>query len=95
MDQQLQEFEERLNTQFTKIDRRFEEVEGRLADKIDAVGVKVGVLHEDVKADFRFSLEALQGVQQQLERQIAEESQTTRAMLTPIADAVRHGQAEV
>lgn len=76
-------FEARLNQRFNAIEARLDRLEGPdglqgLHRKFDRLHAKVGILHEDVKADFRFSLEAIQGVQEQLEARIAAEGQATR-----------------
>jgi putative heme iron utilization protein len=53
------------------------------------VNAKVSVLHEDVKSDFRFSLEARQSLQENMEARFAEQARLFREALAPIADAVR------
>jgi hypothetical protein len=78
-------FEARLGQRFDAIETRLDGLDAR----VDRLDVKVGILHEDVKADLRFSLEALQGVQEQLETKIETESATTRKRIDGIVAALR------
>jgi hypothetical protein len=50
---------------------------------------RMGVLHEDVKSDIRFTLEARQGLQQVMETKFAEQERSFRDALAPIAASVR------
>jgi hypothetical protein len=47
------------------------------------------VLHEDVKRDFRFSLEALEGLEQQIDQRFVDQARAFSAEMDPIRDAVR------
>ncbi len=64
---------------------RFDSLESRIAD----VRQVVGVLHEDVKSDFRFTLEAQQGLKEVMDAGFANQERSFREALAPIADAVR------
>ena len=108
MDQQLQEFEERLgkqlNEQFGKIDERF----NTLSDKIDGVETRisavdarvgalndrVGVLHEHAMAEFKVSLEAVQGTRESLLKRFDERADGIESRLDLVSKAVRANQQE-
>ena len=58
-------------------------------EKVDALSLKVGVLHEDVKADFRFSLEARDGLKEQVDKRFLEQQEFFQKALAPVEDAIR------
>lgn len=66
-----------------------EAVEQRVDEKFDHLNVRVSVLHEDVKSDFRFSLEALKGTEERINSRFDEQARTFSDQLAPIRDAVR------
>ena len=66
-----------------------EDVDAKLEDKIDDLSVRVGVLHEDTKRDFRFSLEALQGLEEQMDKRFDGQARLFTAELAPIRDVLR------
>ena len=66
-----------------------EDVDAKLEDKFDDLSVRVGVLHEDTKRDFRFSLEALQGFEEQMDKRFDGQARLFTAELAPIRDALR------
>ena len=96
-----------VNDKFTVVDRTFEGLETRLGTGIDGVeqrlrgvdqqlsdlSLRVSVLHEDVKSDFRFSLEAQQGLKEQMEAGFAAQERALREALAPVQAAIRsaHG----
>lgn len=59
------------------------------ARKVVWVSLRVNVLHEDVKNDFRFSLEARQGLKELMEAGFENQELAFQQTLAPIADAVR------
>lgn len=80
--------EDRLNRIESKIDS--------LITTVDRLNLRVGVLHEDVKSDFRFTLEAQEGLKEQMEAGFAAPAQTLVDTLAPIEAAVRsaHGNTQ-
>ena len=81
-----------VDERFDRVDRRFDGVDRDLAElrqNIADVSRRVGVLHEDVKSDFRFSLEARQALKEVMETSFANQERSFREALAPIADAVR------
>ncbi len=93
----------------TRLRGHIEDVEGHLSDKlmvtdlglrghvseeIATLGLKVDVLHEDVKSDFRFSLEARDGLKEQVERRFQEQQEFFRKALAPLEAAVRRANEE-
>jgi hypothetical protein len=77
----------------TRLRGHIEDVEAhltsRIDQKVDALSLKVGGLHEDVKADFKFSLEAHQGLKEQMEAGFAKQEDAFRDALAPLHDAIR------
>jgi len=82
MDSELRAFEERLNK---KIDQRFDQVDQRFDD----LNQRVGVLHEEAMAEFRFSLEAVQGAKEELSRKFDARADSLESTLELIARAVK------
>ncbi len=93
----------------TRLRGHIEDVEGHLSDKlmvtdlglrghvseeIATLGLKVDVLHEDVKSDFRFSLEARDGLKEQAEKRFQEQQEFFRKALAPLEAAVRRANEE-
>ncbi len=66
-----------------------EDVDAHLSGKLDTLSLKVGVLHEDVKADFRFSLEARQGLREEMIAGFTNQELAFKNALAPIQDALR------
>lgn len=62
---------------------------GHIDRKVDALSLRVGVLHEDVKADFRFSLEARDGLKEQVDKRFLEQQEFFQKALAPLEAAVR------
>ncbi len=60
-----------------------------LGSQLAELAQRVGVLHEDVKADFRFSLEARDGLKEQVDRKFEDQARVFREELAPIRDALR------
>jgi len=78
------------------MEERFDKLEqmiGSLGTRMDAgfedVNQRIGVLHEDVKSDIRFTLEARQALQEVMDTKFAEQERSFKEALAPIADAVR------
>jgi len=82
-----------VDARFNAVDARFNAVDERF-DAVDAqfdeLRSKMGVLHEDLKADFRFSLEALGGLKEQVDRRFDEQARLFREELAPIRAAVKN-----
>ena len=103
MNDELQKFEERLNAKFEKVDQRLDQVDKRfdqidqrttagfaaVEQRFDALSQRVGVLHEEAMAEFRFSLEAVQGAKEELSRKFDERADGIESTLELIARAVR------
>lgn len=69
-------------------------VETRLTDSIAAVNQRVGVLHEAAMAQFKVSLEAIQGTSEILSKHIDKRADSIERDLALVAKAVRANQAE-
>jgi len=70
---------------FDAVDLRFDDVAQEFRD----VHQRIGVLHEDVRANLRFGLEARDGLKEQMERLFAEQRDTLREELAPMKAAIR------
>lgn len=90
MDSELVAMEQRLNARFDKVDQRFDGVDGKL-DQLDRT---MHVLHEDAMTQFKFSLEAVQGTQESLSRQLDERADSIESTMDVIALAVKANRAE-
>lgn len=60
-----------------------------VTEKFDALNLKVDVLHEEVKDDFRFSLEAQQGLKEQMEAGFKNQELAFKEALAPLQAAIR------
>lgn len=79
-----------MNTELEQLQKNLEARFNTLETKVDDVRQAVGVLHEEAMSAFRFSLEAVQGTEQQLDARITRESSEIKALIQPVTDAVRH-----
>ena len=93
LDLKVDGVEQRLRGHIDGVEQRLrghiEDVDAKLEDKIDDLSVRVGVLHEDTKRDFRFSLEALQGLEEQMDKRFDGQARLFTAELAPIRDVLR------
>jgi tetrahydromethanopterin S-methyltransferase subunit G len=81
-----------LTARFDSVDQRFDEVDRQFKDvgnTLVEMNQRIGVLHEDVKSDIRFGLEARQALQEVMEAGFANQERSFGEALAPIADAVR------
>jgi len=76
---------EQVDTRFEQVDKRFDQVDQRFDD----LGQRVGVLHEEAMAEFRFSLEAVQGAKEELSKKFDERADGIESTLELIARAIR------
>ena len=86
-----------VDQKFAGVDKRFDSVDLKFAgvsERFDDLSQRVGVLHEDVKRDFRFSLEAQQGLKEQMEAGFAAQAEALKEALAPIKAAVRSAHQE-
>jgi len=86
-----------VDQKFAGVDKRFDSVDQKFAgvsERFDDLSQRVGVLHEDVKRDFRFSLEAQQGLKEQMEAGFAAQAEALKEALAPIKAAVRSAHQE-
>lgn len=72
-----------------RMDESFGDVNQRMDERFGGVNQRISVLHEDVKSDIRFTLEARQALQEVMETKFADQERSFREALAPIADAVR------
>lgn len=89
MDHQFKGIDGRFDDLRRSVDARFDDVNQRTDERFDNVNRRISVLHEDVKSDIRFTLEARQAVQEVMETTFADQARSFREALAPIADAVR------
>ena len=86
-----------VDEKFAGVDQKFVGITQEFAGvnrRLDDLSQRVGVLHEDVKRDFRFSLEAQQGLKQQVEAGFAAQTEAQKEALAPIKAAVRSAHEE-
>lgn len=93
MDERFEDVNQRMGARFGEVtqrmDARFQGVTQEMAAGFLEVSQRIGVLHEDVKSDIRFGLEARQALQDVMETGFANQERSFKEALAPIADAIR------
>lgn len=98
--QRTQAVEATVKAGFADVAARFTQTDAKIGQldvvktRVESVNERVGALHEEAMAQFKISLEFLQGTKESLSKQFADRADSIESSLELVSMAVRANQAE-